>query len=434
MNITKRLKSGINAHRKGRFKVAADAYSDVLRAEPEHPDALHFLGLLLHQTGDAERGIAAVRRSLSINGQNAAAHCNLGNMLLSAERPGEAAESYKAALGIDPLHAETYRNFGVLLRRIGQLPEAIETLEQAAELDGNNTEVWHNLGISYLQSEDLQKAADAFEKCVEQGLNPQLNAVWHARMLCAMGRDEAALHHLERHLRKNPNDPVARHHIAALRGESGDKVPEEYVREHFDAFARSFDDALGALQYRAPQLVAEQVAAWRADRPAVPYAVDLGCGTGLCGPLIAEHCEKLVGVDLSPRMLMKAADVGAYHELHEEELVRFLAGLPDGQVGLAISADTLNYIGDLAPLMAELARALAPGAALVATFEEGGDETPETGYRLQNHGRYSHSPDYLQSVIAGAGLEVLDRREATLRREARKDVPGLILTIARPDA
>ena len=434
MNIAKRLKAGMTAHQKGRFKVAADAYNDVLRAEPEHADALHFLGLLLHQVGDTNRGIVAVRKSLSIENNNAAAHCNLGSMLLSQEKPGEAAESYKAALAIDPLHAETYRNFGVLLRRIGELPDAIKTLEQAAELDGNNTEVWHNLGISYLQSEDLQKAADAFERCVEQGLNPQLNAVWHARMLCAMGRDDAALRHLERHLRKNPDDPVARHHVAALRGESGDKVPEDYVREHFDAFARSFDDALGALQYRAPEFVAKQVAAWRADRPPVAYAVDLGCGTGLCGPLIAGHCEKLVGVDLSPRMLMKAANVGAYHELHEEELVRFLSGLPDGQVGLAISADTLNYIGDLAPLMAELARALAPGAVLVATFEEGGEEMPESGYVLQNHGRYSHSPDYLQGVIAGAGLEIVDRREATLRREARKDVPGLILTIGRPAA
>ena len=431
MNVTKRLKAGIAAHRKGRHRIAADAYQDVLKAEPDHPDALHLLGMLLHQLGDRERGIAAVRKSLSVNPSNAAAHSNLGNMLLSDEKPGEAAEAYKAALAVDPLHVETYRNFGVLLRRIGRIPEAIETLNQAAELDPDSTEVWHNLGICHLASEDLSAAADAFERCVEQGLNPQLNAVWHARTLCSLGREDAALRHLERHLRKNPHDPVALHHIAAIRGETADKVPEDYVREHFDSFSRSFDDALSALDYRAPQLVAEDVEAWRASAPPAAYVLDLGCGTGLCGSLIAHHCKRLVGVDLSPKMLMRAAEVGAYHELHEEDLVRFLGRQGEGSVGLAISADTLNYLGDLAPFMEEIARTLAPGAALVATFEDAGAEQPSTGYRLQNHGRYAHARSYLETVTTESGLEIAHSRTAALRREAKKDVQGLLLTIVK---
>lgn len=432
MNVMKRLKAGIAAHQRGRHKAAADAYTDVLKAHPDHPDALHFMGMLMHQLGDKQRGIAAIRKSLSVNPVNAAAHCNLGNIYLSAGDVGEAADAYKAALSVDPLHVETYRNFGVLLRRTGKVPEAIETLKQAAELEPNNIEVWHNLGICYMISEDLPMAAEAFEKCVEQGLNPQLNAVWHARTLLALGREEAALRHLERYLKKNPNDPVARHHIAAIRGETSEKVPEDYVREHFDSFSRSFDEALKGLQYKAPELVAEEVAAWQGDRPPVACAVDLGCGTGLCGPLIAKFCERLVGVDLSPKMLGKAADVGAYHELHEDELVRFLERLDDASVGLAISADTLNYLGDLSPVMAQVARTLTPGAALVATFEDAGEARPETGYRLQNHGRYCHARSYLEQVVAEAGLEIARSRQAALRREAGEDVEGLILTIARP--
>ena len=56
---------------------------------------------LLQDRGTPVKIIAAVRKSLSINDQNAAAHSNLGNMLLSEEKPGEAAESYRAALAID---------------------------------------------------------------------------------------------------------------------------------------------------------------------------------------------------------------------------------------------------------------------------------------------------------------------------------------------
>ncbi len=433
MNTAKRLKAGIAAHQKGRHIIAADAYRDVLRAEPDNADALHLFGMLLFQVGDREKGIAAVRRSLSINAHNAAAHCNLGNMLLTVEKPGDAAEAYKAALSIDPLHSETYRNFGVLLRRIGKIPEAIETLEQAAELDPNSTEVWHNLGVTYMATEQNEKAADAFEKCVEQGLNPQLNAVWHARILCAMGREEAALVHLERYLKKSPDDPVARHHVNAIRGEAMDKVPEDYVRQHFNAFSRSFDDVLETLDYRAPQLVGEQIDAWRGDAPPAAYVLDLGCGTGLCGPLIAKHCEKLVGVDLSPKMLQKAADLNAYHELHEDDLVRFMEQIDQGSVSFAISADTLNYLGDLGPLMEQVARTLMPGGVLTATFEEGRDDVPETGYSLQSHGRYCHARSYLHETIENAGLQIHASRDAVLRREAGEDVSGLLLTIQRPD-
>lgn len=434
MNVAKRLKAAIAAHQKGRHIVAADAYRDVLRAEPENADALHFFGVLMHQIGDAEKGVAAVRKSISINPNNAAAQCNLGNMLLTARKPGDAAEAYKAALAIDPLHAETYRNFGVLLRRIGKIPEAIETLEQAADLDPDNAEVWHNLGVSYLATDDLENAARAFEKCTEQGLHREMSAVWHARILCALGRDDVALRHLQRHLQRDPNDAVALHHVDAIQGTTGDKVPEAYVREHFDSFARSFDDVLGSLDYRAPQLVAEQLDAWRGDTAAVARALDLGCGTGLCGPLIARHCEFLIGIDLSPMMLKKAVAVGAYHELHEEDLVRYLETVDDDSVGLAISADTLNYIGDLAPLMKQLARTLTPGGVLIATFEDGGEDVPAPGYALQNHGRYSHARSYLAQAISSAGLRLADTREAVLRRESAKDVHGLILTVTRPDA
>ncbi len=434
MNVSKRLKAGMTAHQKGRHVIAAEAYRSVLKVEPENADALHFFGLLMHQVGDTEKGITAVRKSLAVNSENAAAHCNLGSMLLTARKPGEAAECYRAAIAVDPLHAETYRNFGVLLRRIGKINDAIETLEQAAQLDGNNSDVWHNLGISYLATERLDDAAEAFEKCVDQGLNPELNAVWHARTLCALGRDQAALRHLERHLKKHPDDPVTLHHIASIKGEASDKVPEEYVRIHFDSFSKSFDDALHALKYRAPELVAEDVAAWQNGKPTAKCVLDLGCGTGLCGPLISEHCERLIGIDLSPKMLMKAADVEAYHELHEEELVRFLAAREDGSVDLAISADTLNYLGDLSALMTEMARTLAPGGALIATFEDAGDARPETGYLLQNHGRYCHSRAYLHQVISDAGLSIAHNREEVLRREAKEDVKGLILTIAHRES
>ncbi|NIR58985.1 MAG: methyltransferase domain-containing protein, partial [Gammaproteobacteria bacterium] len=49
--------------------------------------------------------------------------------------------------------------------------------------------------------------------------------------------------------------------------------------------------------------------------------LDAGCGTGLCGPLLAPHARTLVGVDLSGGMIAKAEELAVYDELEVAELV-----------------------------------------------------------------------------------------------------------------
>ncbi len=69
----------------------------------------------------------------------------------------------------------------------------------------------------------------------------------------------------------------------------------------FDSFAASFDSKLAKLLYRAPALVAEMLAEPDVEASKSLDVLDAGCGTGLCGPLIAPYARRLVGVDLSAR-------------------------------------------------------------------------------------------------------------------------------------
>ena len=127
-------------------------------------------------------------------------------------------------------------------------------------------------------------------------------------------------------------------------------------------------------------------------------AADLGCGTGLMGPLLRPACGCLVGVDLSAGMVAKARARGCYDRTDVGELVAWLrdeaatAAAATGASGrqggskpgdgasaesssngagpssdgggydLLVAADVLVYIGDLRPLMAAAAAAAAgPG-------------------------------------------------------------------------
>jgi predicted TPR repeat methyltransferase len=112
---------------------------------------------------------------------------------------------------------------------------------------------------------------------------------------------------------------------------------------------------------------------------------DLGCGTGLMGPLLRPLAARLEGVDLSKLMCQKARDRGCYDEVEDGEIVAWLDGRAKqqqqqqggsssgvsgsgssgsgggGGFDLLVAADVLVYIGDLGALFAAAAAASEPG-------------------------------------------------------------------------
>ncbi len=147
--------------------------------------------------------------------------------------------------------------------------------------------------------------------------------------------------------------------------------------------------------------------------------LDLGCGTGLCGLLFRNVARRLIGIDLSPRMIEKARERGVYDELHVDELTEYLARL-EKWVDLIVAADVLVYIGDLAPVLANARRALKAGG-LFAFFVEHADGDD---FALLPSERFVHGTGYVtrQTSAAGFAIETVDR--ATLRKEGRGPIVG----------
>ena len=93
---------------------------------------------------------------------------------------------------------------------------------------------------------------------------------------------------------------------------------------------------------------------------------------------------------------------------------------------MIVSADTLVYFGPLDAVTAAAGNALRPGGVLVFTVEELSGTAGKAGYSLSPNGRYRHSPDYLEGVLADAGLQS-EIRPAELRLEAGEPVAGLVV-------
>ncbi|MEM5581262.1 methyltransferase [Roseibium sp. AS2] len=432
MQIDARLQEGIAAHRSGNLEGALAAYKDVLTAEPENADGLHFLGLLHFEAGKPDNAVQLIRKSLEHNARNAAACNNLGNILKLGDRPDEALDAYVRAVEIEPRHEEAWSNINVMMEGASNNDDLLPVLREIVRLDPDNPNAWHNFGLSLMLAGHRDEAADALERCLEFGSEVWTDPIWHARVLCALGRRDRALQHLEALVAADPGNTIARYQLAAVRGDDMDHAPEDYVKSHFDSFSDSFDEVLKNLGYRAPERVSEEVASLASARSS-PFGdvIDLGCGTGLCGPLIREHCTRLTGIDLSPGMLRKASALEVYDFLVEGELVGFLNSALPTRFDLAVCVDTLCYLGDLQPFMNALWAALTPGAVLVASVEHLSDPSGPD-YRVDPTGRYAHTPAYLKNCAETAGLVYEVEKPLVLRHELGKEVHGLVFHARKP--
>jgi predicted TPR repeat methyltransferase len=242
-------------------------------------------------------------------------------------------------------------------------------------------------------------------------------------------REEAILCFREA-LARDAGHAMARHLLHSLTGENApERASDGYVRQLFDTFAKTFDRSLVRdLQYSVPALIGVAADATAAGRAAPLDILDLGCGTGLCGPLLRPLAGTLVGVDLSPRMLEAAKARGCYDELVEAEIVAWL-GRRHAAFDLVTAADVFVYFGDIAPACAAVFDVLRPAGVFIFSVER---HEGEPGFRLHGHGRYSHREPFLRASAEGAGFDLVRLEPITPRLDGGEPVDGYLVELKKP--
>lgn len=432
ISIQEALAYAIRLHLDNALDGAETLYRRILAAAPDYPDALNYFGILAYQRGRVDEGIQAIARAISLVPDFADFHINFGNMMSGTGRIDEALAAYRRADGLAPNDANIYNNVGAIHMACGAMAESEFALQRAIELDPTHFRAYNNLGrLRSRQGRDEEAVEALCTSITLMPKNPESRRLL-ATAYYTMGKRTEAAAVFKQWLDEEPDDPTARHMYAAC---SGEDVPlradDSYIEQTFDHFASSFDEQLQVkLHYRAPELVTEALLrhALPEDRPLV--ILDAGCGTGLCGPLVAARAERLVGVDLSGAMLAKAEGRGGYHQLVKAELTAFMDAAT-AEYDVILSADTLVYFGALEPALGAARTALREQGLLAFTVEQHPvtqhpDDQP-ADYRMNPHGRYSHSREYIERVLADSGFDVLDLTSAVLRREAGVPVNGLVV-------
>ena len=415
--------------RKAELENADRVLGWVLEIQAEHADALHFRGWIAHQQGRNEEAVELIRRSLAVAPGYADAHSNLGVVLGAMGRLDEAILACRRAIELAPNHANAYSNLGVLLRATGRPAEAEAAYRTALGCDPDHVDALHNLGTLLVGQERVREAVECYCRVTTlRARHPQARQAL-ALAHCTLGEIDRAIAIYEQWLRDEPGDPIAQHLLAAC---SGRAVParasDAFVEKVFDDFAASFDAKLEKLGCRAPALVAAALETSGLPRAALLEVLDAGCGTGLCGPLIAPYARRLTGVDLAARMLERAAERQVYDALIKAELTAYLEAHP-ASFDLIVSADTLVYFGALEAVITAAARALRPRGLLIFSVEAS-DAADSGAYTLGSHGRYSHGSGYVEALLHKEGFAP-DVTGAELRMEAGLPVKGFVIRAAR---
>ena len=330
--------------------------------------------------GRAAEAAQGLRARLDAGRGGALARVTLVQALLAARDIPAALAEAREAVTLFPQAAPVITALGEALLAAEQLPTAIAELQRALRRDPDAARARHLLAEAWL-------AAGEADKALETGAgDPALIA-----------RAEAIK--------------------AAPRSDPG------YVRHLFDQFSADYDLRMRRhLRYAAPETLLGLAAMVMPGREALRI-LDLGCGTGLAGEVFKPLAARLDGVDLSPAMIERARARGIYDHLAVADLEQALA--EEGpSYDLILAADTLVYLGDLAPVFHGAAARLAPDGFFLFTTER-----CERGFELGPKRRWRHSESYLRETARAAGLTPAGLVEAAPRWEKGQPVPGFAVAL-----
>ncbi|MBL8521377.1 MAG: tetratricopeptide repeat protein [Betaproteobacteria bacterium] len=419
---------GFIADRRGDTAAARDFFEAARQIDRRNPQLLAQLGALHDRMGDSAKAESCYREALRQEPRLPIAHYNLGVVLQRKRDFAGARRAYEAAVLHEPQLHPAWLNLGNVFRDLKDDASAKDCYRRALEIEPRFALAHHALGVLA----QVHRQSDAAIACFRAALasDPTHLESWLdlAETLHRIGDKPGAMAALEEAAQFHPGHATLEFKRAVLAGEQAAAMPDAVVEKIFDGLAGEFDAHLvGRLGYAIPAQLRAMLADWLAARRKVSV-LDLGCGTGLFGLEVVAYASRLVGIDLSARMVEQSRQRNVYSELHAMSIDSYLSSHAD-RFDLIVATDVLVYVGALEALFASVCAHLAPGGRFAFSTES--PASLAEGFVLLPTGRYAHSAAYVQSLAQANGLKVVAQDPAIIRTEANVPIDGFVFVLER---
>jgi len=418
---------GVSHFEAGRLREAEQCFQDSLKRLPGRASTRINLAATRLQLGRPAEALAELDEVLAAEPQHLDAWCHRAAALIALGRPADALTHSAHVLGHDPGSGTAWHWQGLALERLRRFGEAQQAFERVVALQPAQADAWFHLGQLQQRRGLLPDALRSLDQALARAPAHAGASSQRGWVLKDLGRTEEAAAAFKRAVELGADAELHRFVLASLgRAPRPAAPPRAYVQSLFDDYADGFDEHLvEVLGYQAHRRLVEPLAQWQ---PAgFDSALDLGCGTGLCGRLLRPMARRLHGVDLSQPMLERAARLGVYDRLDCADLVEHLLRC-DERHDLVLAADVFIYVGDLGPVFEGVMRVLRPGGLFAFSVERAGDDQTSV---LTMQLRYAHGLPYLRDLAARHGLQWLRADELPIRQHRQESIPGLYASLRR---
>lgn len=420
---------GLTLYRQCDLTMAAKQFKLALKLQPDYFDAMINLALTCKAQNKTEEAITCLLAIIKAEPNHIRAHFFLGKFLLAEKLYPDAENEFIKITKIAPNDAEILTSIIKCLLEHTRYTTAKIYTEKLLQLQPKNIEVNYNLAIIETKLGNQELALNHYHAILQ--LDPHHFATLNniAVLYLEMRNLDAARHYFQQALKLQPNNESIRYTLNALNGTATpDQAPSSYIKTLFDNYADHFEIHLRtSLDYRVPELLHENICNILGNQAHDLQILDLGCGTGLCGELFKPLAHKLIGVDLSTKMLALADKKNCYDELITADNLEYLHNT-SLKFDLILAADVFVYNGNLKPIITACRNNLKPDGLLAFSTEICEDEA--LNFMLQPSGRFCHSKKHIASLAKEAGMCVLLNKTCPTRTQYNQQVNGNIVVFS----
>jgi tetratricopeptide (TPR) repeat protein len=147
--------------------------------------------------------------ALTVTGDNATAHLNLGAALEADGKPAPALAEYQRVLQLDPLRYEAWNDIAKLLYEMGRPEEALPYCQRAIQLNPKQATVHNSLGLILAKLDRLDEAMAEFSLAAQLDTNYASPHFQMGQIFLKQGHGAQALDQFHAALQLDPdNIPV----------------------------------------------------------------------------------------------------------------------------------------------------------------------------------------------------------------------------------
>ncbi len=143
-----KLMQGLALHHQGKLAEAKALYESCLKQQPNNPDVLHLMGIVLAQLKQSARAIELFDQAIKIKPNDAGFHCNRGNAFFELNKFAEAIKDYDQAIDLVPSYLEAYFNRANAWFSMGEFHEASLGYEQVINFDAAHAQSWRRRSVA----------------------------------------------------------------------------------------------------------------------------------------------------------------------------------------------------------------------------------------------------------------------------------------------